>query len=569
MGEDKLNKRIAMLLVLVMVLALGGQLPAAQASAGKSAQGTESTMIVNGERWYIYGYNIDYANYFRLRDVAVAMNNTPSEFNVGWNSQANAIALTSGQPYTGERPADNFGWDSKRAVPSSSALIVDGKAHTMQAYVIDQETYFQLRDLAAITGFQVAYDRADDTIYMNSKAPKDAYHAASKGTLENNAQGREYTRWASPIQQYVYANKDQTLTTVDASDKLYIHTYNDRFELVSSVAMDYELPMFGAFYSGSDYNYIVFGQENKAEKDSLEVLRVVKYDKQFKRISSAAVTNAYTVIPFDAGSARLAEQGSTLVLHTARERYTTEDGLNHQSQLTVMIDSEKMQVTNDLGRFQKNHVSHSFDQYVLFDGAEHVLLDHGDAYPRSIVIQKGDGLSYVERDVVTIPGRIGANATGVSLGGFEQSGSSYLVAYNTINHNAATEYTSYEISGADDREREIKIAAVPRSNVEQGDITYTSIASYIGKKQRASVPQLVKLGEESFMLLWQEFESDDYDAASLVKYVQLDGKGNKVGAIKSVRYFKLSQVSPIVYNNRIVWFTNEQNQRTFYTIPLT
>lgn len=563
-----MNRKIAMLLVLMLVLGVGGQLSAVKASAGKRVQETESTLTVNGERWYIYGYNIDHANYFRLRDVAVAMKNTASEFNVSWNSQAHAIQLTSGQPYTGERAADKFLWD-RIAEPSSAALIVDGTVHTMQAYVIDQETYFQLRDLATITGFEVTYDRAADNISIHTKAPRDAYRAASKGTLDNNAQVSDYTRWASPIKQYVYANNDQTLTTVDASDKLYIHTYNDSFELISSVAMDYELPMFGAFYSGADYNYMVFGQENAAENDGLEVLRVVKYDKQFKRISSAAVTNAYTVIPFDAGSARLAEQGNTLVLHTARERYTTEDGLNHQSQLTVMIDSDKMQVTNDLGRFQKNHVSHSFNQYVLFDGADHVLLDHGDAYPRSIVIQKGNGLSYVERDVVTIPGRTGANATGVSLGGFEQSNSSYLVAYNTIDHNAATEYTSYEITGVDDREREIKIAAVPRNDVEQGDIIYTSIASYIGKKQRASVPQLVKLSEESFMLLWQEFESDDYDAASLVRYVQLDGKGNKVGPIKGVRYFKLSQVSPIVYANQVVWFTNEQNQRTFYTIPLT
>jgi hypothetical protein len=37
-----------------------------------------------------------------------------------------------------------------------------------------------------------------------------------------------------------------------------------------------------------------------------------------------------------------------------------------------------MCVLNDMGRFQSNHVSHSFDQNVQFDGSDHVLVDHGD-----------------------------------------------------------------------------------------------------------------------------------------------------------------------------------------------
>ncbi|HBS44626.1 MAG TPA: hypothetical protein DEA91_09550, partial [Paenibacillus sp.] len=99
------------------------------------------------------------------------------------------------------------------------------------------------------------------------------------------------------------------------------------------------------------------------------------------------------------------------------------------------MNTQTMTVTNDLGRFQKNHVSHSFDQYVLFDGAAHVLVDHGDAYPRSIVLNKGNGTSYNEVDLFNIPGKIGANTTGVSIGGFEMSSANYIVAMNTIDHS--------------------------------------------------------------------------------------------------------------------------------------
>jgi len=77
---------------------------------------------------------------------------------------------------------------------------------------------------------------------------------------------------------------------------------------------------------------------------------------------------SFTTKPFDAAAGRMAEDGDRLVFHTSRERYTTSDGLNHQSQLTLIVDTGAMKVLNDLGPFQSNHVSHSFDQYVLIDG---------------------------------------------------------------------------------------------------------------------------------------------------------------------------------------------------------
>ena len=40
----------------------------------------------------------------------------------------------------------------------------------------------------------------------------------------------------------------------------------------------------------------------------------------------------------------MAEDGDQLVFHTSRERYTTSDGLNHQSQLTLIVDTGAMKV---------------------------------------------------------------------------------------------------------------------------------------------------------------------------------------------------------------------------------
>lgn len=566
-----MKKKLLVLLTVVLFFSLFHLAEATHAQEKKKASFSNSTILLNGDPIYIQGYNIDNYNYFKLRDVAAAFVNTTTEFDVRWNNKANAIEILSLQPYKGE-PSNDFYYQSQvYATPTSASIVIDGKVQPLKTYTINSAVYFQLRDLASIIGFELNYHQETDTIQLGTKAPENAYLTQTKEAVtNNNLTSFYYPRWSSPVTDYVYVHNDQTLTAVEAGEKIKITTYNSNFELLSSAELPYELPIFGAFYSGEKYNYIAYGQTNTEQNPSKEVIRIVKYDKNFKKIDSLSILGRTisTTIPFDAGSGRIAEKDHTLVFHTSRERYTSSDGLNHQSQLTFVIDTNTMVVKNDTSLFQKNHVSHSFDQYVLFDGQDHVLLDHGDAYPRSIVIQKGNGFNYIERDVVNIPGAIGANMTGVSIGGFEQSSSSYLVAYNSMDHAKATAYTSFEVIGTDEQKRDIKIAAIPRDNIENGTITYTHIASYIGTEKRASIPKLVKINEGKFMLLWQEFESNDHNAQSILKYVYLDHQGKMQGGIEEKKYFHLSTVQPIVHNHKVIWYTDNGANRTFYTIPI-
>lgn len=191
----------------------------------------------------------------------------------------------------------------------------------------------------------------------------------------------------------------------------------------------------------------------------------------------------------------MAEYGDILVLHTARKRYTTDDGLNHQSQLTVMVDTSTITTLNYMGEFQDNHVSHSFDQYVLFDGDNPVFVDHGDAYPRSVVLTKGDtkekSNSYKKDsqiDLFKIPGKIGANCIGVSIGGFEMSSKNYIVAMNTIDHSLVKEYTSFHMIGLDHDQRDIIVCTRARLGTEHGNTRHIIIEKYVGSNKNASVP---------------------------------------------------------------------------------
>lgn len=114
----------------------------------------------------------------------------------------------------------------------------------------------------------------------------------------------------------------------------------------------------------------------------------------------------------------LSEDGKNLVLYAARTRY---DG--HQSNITFFLNTDTMTWQSILGEeFPANHVSHSFGQFARFDGDELVTVDHGDAYPRSFVLQTSE----FTVDLWGIDGEIGENVTNAIGSGFEVSEDGYL-----------------------------------------------------------------------------------------------------------------------------------------------
>lgn len=395
-------------------------------------------------------------------------------------------------------------------------------------------------------------------------------------TIYSDEASSTFDRWNSTLTTYLIDNQDRTKSVIVANKEKKIVTladYDVDNQLISEKAIDFELPIFGAFYQGKQYNYIAFGQENREENNAKEVIRIVRYDKNFNRIDSVSINggDSFTIAPFEASCGRISENGNELVLHTSRLRYTTSDGLNHQSQLTIILNTETMTVTNYLGRFQANHVSHSFDQYVRFDGVNHVLIDHGDAYPRSIVLNKESGTTYEDVTLFDIPGTIGANCTGVSVGGFEISANHYIVAMNTIDHSKVTQYTTHEMIGLDRDQRDILLCLLPKNSLNGADVKQIALAKYVDTDKIGSVPKLVKITDNQLMVLWQEFSIIDKSTTQTgdLKYVLIDCNGNRTGNIQSISGFKLGESDPQLIDNEVVWCTHEEGLRKLYAVPLS
>lgn len=136
----------------------------------KNATPTSSSVIVNGEKVAFTAYNIENNNYFKLRDLAAALKETPKSFSVTWDGNKNEISIKNGKPYTLVAGDLTVTGDAsvKKAAPTTAVLYYDDLFAEFQAYLIDGNNYFKLRDIARIINFGVAWNAKENAISMDT-----------------------------------------------------------------------------------------------------------------------------------------------------------------------------------------------------------------------------------------------------------------------------------------------------------------------------------------------------------------------------------------------------------------
>ena len=336
---------------------------------------------------------------------------------------------------------------------------------------------------------------------------------------------------------------------------IVISRYDSQLALVDEKIIAPELPVFGAFFAGEDYNFLVFGQNNPEESDDTEVLRIVKYSKDYERISACSVFGANTTIPFRAGTAELAEVDGVLYLHTCHQMYVSSDGLHHQANMTFVIDQETMTVTDswyDVMNLSYGYVSHSFSQRIRTTDEYIFRVDHGDAYPRAVCITRckvGDKITNVEyTTVLKIQGQFGANSTGVSLGGFELSSDNCLIVGNSVDQS---DPETYDSSGC----RNVFLAVHDHGLSQKGIYWLTD---YTEEDQvTVYTPQLTKVADNLFLILWNEYHiSERCDETYLLL---VDGNGKALCEPLKTNV-NLSDCQPVVTSDGLVtWYTSQKD----------
>lgn len=161
------KKRVSIILSLIFIItSVLGNISYADTSI--VAQKNESKLLVNDQTVSVDAYNINGNNYFKLRDVAIMLNNTERQFDVSWDEKNQKLAITTAKAYSSDLTLSNGGNKTKKAYFRLSNIALDGESIVLAAFNIDGNNYFKLRDLSEKLGFSSSWNQKLQAIEVNS-----------------------------------------------------------------------------------------------------------------------------------------------------------------------------------------------------------------------------------------------------------------------------------------------------------------------------------------------------------------------------------------------------------------
>lgn len=576
--------------------------------------------------------------YIEVEDFFESLAGTGGEAKIKVNAIKRNVEVKRGKKYVEDYKKYNRAMEFPKSIkgkPENIKFNIDGKNISIKGYVlkvnVEEIDFDQYRreiwkkyttsiifvDFDDIAGkLDLIYDKdiVKSKFLLYTKLPKNVIELKTgKSPIEsydfnNNISVDDISsydideRWANTIGNYLYEengglvrieNKKNEKNT--KKSKTIASRYDKKGNLISRKEIIYQGEKFGGFFRGEEYNYLIFGNDNKEQNDKKEVIRIIKYDRDFNELGKLPIFGAFTKEPFGAGSLRCGEIGNVILVHTARGRF---DG--HQSSLTIGFNEDSMTILNgdDLGAFQRNHVSHSFNQFVMTEGDEFITVDHGDAYPRNILVtwlatqvlepiadMINGNYAVIERKmfspikkkaILEIPGMVGANQTGVSIGSTVNMSTKVLVGVNRVDYSKVKSFNSYTIKGKDVYKRDIVLYTLDKNTLEVTENKYTDYTK--DKNTTYTAPKMVKLDDTRVMLIWNKLNItwEKYSEQIVVKipkdsvlqYMIVDENGNKLSDIKTVKDMILTDEAPILFDGKVVWTQYKSGRLVLNSIPL-
>ncbi|MBQ9278789.1 MAG: Ig-like domain-containing protein, partial [Lachnospiraceae bacterium] len=393
------------------------------------------------------------------------------------------------------------------------------------------------------------------TVSKRSIGTFENYNRVNSANTTSNIHKINNTTYGAVIYSYItdMGNGKYMRTQYVGNKKLYVEYFNSVGTVSDKKEITIDGELFGGFYAGKDSYFVVSGNNGSDDANTNSYI-ITKYSKSWSKQSSLPLKDVYTTFPFDAGSCRMDELNGKLYVHTCHER---PDG--HQSNCTFVINESNMSLSDsyyETMNLSYGYVSHSFNQFIKNDGDYIYRLDHGDAYPRGIVVTKigkDDKVTNVGSSydiVVNIAGSTGANYTGHSVGGFELSDNNCIFTYNA------------DISGSSSG-RNVYVGICNKDFTDEKSVKLTNYAA--GGDIITRPPILVNLKNNHFLVMWEEFSKSGYNYIS-TKAVTIDEDGNITSDTVSLN-MPLSDCQPIYTDKGVVaWYVSDGSSESYYAI---
>ena len=384
-----------------------------------------------------------------------------------------------------------------------------------------------------------------------------------------------YANRSKTVCSYLYLDGEDFVRVENINGQIVVERYDRDFRLLSAFNLESDLYyVWGGFFAGETYNFIITGRANPDERSDAEVIRIWKYSKEWTRLDELSLYGQNTKDPFGGGSLRCAELDGVLWIHTCHRMFKASDGLNHQANMTFSVresDMTLLSAQTGVSNIGTGYVSHSFTQYILADREGRlVCFDHGDAYPRSAVLIRKNGSSRADYvDIQTFPGAIGDNTTGASLGGLAETDAGYLTAYNYNGVGASSEGSVMGVATEDPMPtRNVYLGYTAKADFSENGTTVRKITDYADNGPfSAGNPVLVATGANEGYLIWDVLslgEAGTYQSTGTLAYVRygIDGSVSEIHTMNG----KLSDCQPIAVDGKAIWYVTDNSEPGFYVL---
>ena len=400
--------------------------------------------------------------------------------------------------------------------------------------------------------------------------------------FSNNSWTNQYEwNWDDTVKSSLELQENGNYERVEwTNDKLVVEHYSSSFNLIDSSIIDAssytptgaKYVLWGGYYSGENYKFVVTGQENSAEDDGVAVVRVSKYSVTWQYLDCVEYSGINTRLPFEAGSLRMTELNGELWIRTCHQMYQSEDGLCHQANMTFCIresDLNKIKSSTEVSNYSTGYVSHSFNQFIINDGENIYGADHGDAYPRGIVAKNINHISSIySYEAMLFNGNTGDNYTGATFSGFETAdyGQKLIFAGTVADQEKSFPSSNKNNYGA----KNLWVGIVPVDGTETKNIYLTEYA-FDGEDQAAE-PVLVKINENYFLLMWASNKVNRWSEKGEVHYCFIDSNGTILNEGLLGSDVVLSDCKPVLTGNEVVWYSTGNKSKdtapVFYSFDI-
>ena len=359
---------------------------------------------------------------------------------------------------------------------------------------------------------------------------------------------------------------------------VYIEYYDEKLNILSKKSIEPELPIWGGFYAAKEAYYLVEGQDNPDCKDGTEVVRIIKYDKNWKRVGSGSIYSEegwdYEIrCPFDAGCVNMTEQNGILYVFTSREGYIDERiGQGHQGMMLISLNEKTMET-----KIVEADLNHSFTQFIDSDEKWLYLYEESEGKRATILsrLQPETAGSYKKIPVL----KYGGQRTSVwSIPTYAYADDVAVSDHSVLGVGYSIDQSMYDKADRSDNNiYNIYLTVTPKDSFTEADTKLIWLTDYKEKFNSFFNLSLAKVNDNRFMVMWEEVQGtkqrEAYDSSNpndpfsggKLHYLFVDSNGNKVSK-EFTASASASQCRPIMNDSKMIYCASVGGAVCFYTI---